>query len=223
MRFLRKSANIASSSFSACQPVLPIQTRPTELEEFPFDISFETSNALHTSERSLSTNILETTMQTMQHLIIAATLVSVLATNGRSADAGKENGWNRVMELPSGARVDVIHSGLKRSQGELVHATDSEIAIRNDAGATTIARSDVHRVSVRSRSRKHRALIGLAIGAGVGALVMVSAAHTGDIDIRRDVLAGSGAVVGAGAGAAIGAAIAGPVTVYRSVQTRPVP
>lgn len=161
----------------------------------------------------------QTTMKSVQTIRIAAALVGVLAMNAWSAEG--ENEWSRVVALPTGARVEVIHSGLKRSQGELVRVSDSEIAVRSDAGSTTITRAEVRRVTVNSRSRKRRALIGLAIGAGVGALVTVGAARSGDIDIRRDYVAGAGAVVGAGAGAAIGAATGGPVTVYRSSQTGP--
>ena len=128
-----------------------------------------------------------------------------------------------MVELHVGTRVEVTHNRLNRSQVALVHVTDSEIIIGGDAGSTTIARAEVMRVTVTTRSRRHRALLGLAIGAGVGALAMLASAKSGDIDIRRDYLAGGGAIVGAGAGAAIGAATAGPVTVYRSGHTGTTP
>lgn len=155
-------------------------------------------------------------MKLLQSIMIVAALANVLAVNARSAEV--KDDWNRVVELPVGARVEVIHSGLKRSQGEVVRVTDSEITLRGDAGSPTILRGEVRSVTVSRRSRTRRVLLGLAIGASVGALTTVVSAQSGDIDIRRDYIAGAGALVGGGAGAAIAAVTAGPITIYRSGQ-----
>lgn len=78
-----------------------------------------------------------------------------------------------------------------------------------------IAKTDVVRVSLVKSGRKRRALLGLALGAGAGAAALALAAQAGDIDIRRDLIAGAGAVAGGGIGAPVGASTGGPATIYR--------
>ena len=124
--------------------------------------------------------------------------------------------WSSVSRLAGGTPVEVIHGNLKRAQGTLAGATADSITLRTDTGDATIPRTDVKRVSVRSASRSKRALIGAAIGSVALGAVAAIGAHTGDIDIRRDLVFGAGALAGAAGGAGIGAATSGPQTIYRA-------
>jgi uncharacterized protein YcfJ len=148
-------------------------------------------------------------MKLIQILMLAA----MAATAGWSADP---DSWDAVTRIPAGASVEVIHSGLERTEGSFANATGEAIVVSSASGAVRIARGDVRRVSVRGASRKKRALLGAAIGAGLGAAAFAIGAHSGDIDIRRDLVTGAGAVAGGGIGAALGAATGGLKTVYRS-------
>lgn len=134
--------------------------------------------------------------------------------------ADRLSDWSRVASLSPGVNVQIVHHGLKQDRGRLVAATSDGIQIDTTsgnaaAGNLQLAKADVRRVSVERKSRKHRTLIGLGLGAAAGAATFAIGASSGDIDIRRDLVTVAGATVGAAAGAAIGAATAGPETVYR--------
>jgi len=62
------------------------------------------------------------------------------------------------------------------------------LTIRTASGTSVIPSAAVQRVSVTRHSRKKRTLIGMAIGAGVGAAGMAIGAHAGDADLRYDYL-----------------------------------
>jgi uncharacterized protein YcfJ len=123
--------------------------------------------------------------------------------------------WSRVAALSPGVSVQIVHHGLKQDSGRLVDATSDRIEIDTASGSLQLSKADVRRVSVSRKSRKNRTLIGLGLGAAAGAAILAIGASSGDIDIRRDLVTGAGAVVGGTAGAAIGAATAGPETIYR--------
>jgi hypothetical protein len=140
-----------------------------------------------------------------------------LALLGNAAEPkASPKDWSRVTALNSGVTVQVVHHGLKQSIGRLVAATSDELHLDTPSGPLQLARTDVRRVSVRQKSRKKRTLIGAALGAGAGAAIFAIGASSGDIDLRRDIVAVAGAALGAGVGAAIGAATGGLTTVYRA-------
>ena len=124
-----------------------------------------------------------------------------------------------MTRLAAGTSVEVIHTGIKRAQGRVVAANPEDISIQTAGGPLRIERKDVRRVSVlpTSNSRKRRALLGLAAGAGCGAAGLAIWATAKDVDIRRDLVVGAGAAAGAGIGAALGAVTgSGPRTIYRA-------
>lgn len=140
----------------------------------------------------------------------------VLFTLGMAAAAEPEvTSWDRVASLRPGTRVEVIHGNLKRLHGHVVRTSAADITVQTSANPETVAKVDVVRVSTRENSLKKRALLGLAIGAAAGAAVFVVGGNAGDIDIRRDLMAGAGAAAGGGVGALVGAATGGPKTIYR--------
>ena len=139
----------------------------------------------------------------------------VLFALGIAVAAGPEAAWDRVAALPPGTRVEVIHGSLKRLQGQVVRSSPADITVQGSANPETVAKADVVRVSTMEKSRRKRALLGLAIGAAAGAAVFVASANAGDVDIRRDLIAGAGGAAGGGVGALVGAATGGPKTIYR--------
>ncbi|MBX9602949.1 MAG: hypothetical protein K2X35_18235 [Bryobacteraceae bacterium] len=140
----------------------------------------------------------------------------VLFTLGIAAAAEPEvTTWDRVTALRPGTKVEVIHGNLKRLQGQVVRTSAADITVQGSATPETVAKVDVVRVSTIENSRKKRALLGLAIGAAAGAAAFVVGANAGDVDIRRDLIAGAGGAAGGGVGALVGAATGGPKTIYR--------
>jgi hypothetical protein len=119
------------------------------------------------------------------------------------------------MSVPAGTAVEVIHGALKRSNGHLAGVTEESLTVETGNGLSVIARTEVVRMSVLSRSRGKHALIGMAIGAAAGAVIAAAAVKSNDIDIRHDLIIGVPAALGGGIGAGIGAATGGPETVYR--------
>jgi hypothetical protein len=143
-------------------------------------------------------------------------LAIVFALGLTISPAADNSNWDRVSQLPAGTPVEVIYGSLKRANGTVTEANQTAIGVQTDAGTVSIARTDAKRISVTTRSRKKNALIGMAIGAGIGAAALTIGAKAGDIDFRHAWIAAGGAVVGAGAGAGVGALTAGPVTIYRA-------
>jgi hypothetical protein len=124
--------------------------------------------------------------------------------------------WSVVRGLHAGTPVEVVFGNLKRAAGPVVEATDDNLTVQTASGPSLIARSDVRRVSVTTRLRSKRALIGLAIGAGAGAAIAAIAVKSNDIDIRHDISIGVPMALGGAIGAGVGAATGGPRTVYRA-------
>lgn len=139
---------------------------------------------------------------------LGAGVGALLAQNDRSD-------WSRVAGLAAGTRVEVIHGNLKRLQGSVVAASSGDITVQTRDTRETVGKGDVLRISIAEGSRKKRALLGMALGAAAGGVALAAGAQAGDIDIRRDVMAGAGAAAGGGIGALIGAATGGPRTIYR--------
>ena len=109
--------------------------------------------------------------------------------------------WARVQSVPAGQQVRVETAAQKHT-GQLVSV--SEESVRLDT--ITVPRSEVTRVYARSAShRKRNAIIGTAIGAGVGIAVYA----TLGLLLRNEGAEGTEVllVVPAAAGAAIGAAM----------------
>ena len=90
--------------------------------------------------------------------------------------------------------------------------SDKDVTIERKGKEITIAKSSVYRVATLGTKRGRNALIGLAVGAGLG--VAFGACCAGDAGTEA-VVAGSAGLFGA-VGAGIGAALpAGDRTVYK--------
>ena len=109
--------------------------------------------------------------------------------------------WARVQSVPAGQQVRVETAAQKHT-GQLVSVSDESVRL----DTITVPRSEVIRVFARSAShRKRNAIIGTAIGAGVGIAVYA----TLGLLLRNEGAEGTEvlAIVPAAAGAAIGAAM----------------
>src|SRR6185369_10118296 len=79
-----------------------------------------------------------------------------------------ESDWSKVQSLSAGRHVGVIHSNLKRTEGEISSVSDSNITV----GGTTIPKDQVTRVYTIGRTnRLTRTLIGAGIGLGAGLIL----------------------------------------------------
>ena len=77
--------------------------------------------------------------------------------------------WNQVKALAPGTEIRVERSGGPSVRGQLQNATDESLVIAGGSAQQTLPRPQVARVSVRGKGHRGRnAVIGLAVGAGVG-------------------------------------------------------
>lgn len=115
-------------------------------------------------------------------------------------------GWNNVKALAAGTEVR-LNLNSRRVEGKMQSATDDSLAIGSDKGQERFARSEVARVSLRTKSHRVRnALIGLGAGAGIGAGIGAATSCSncispisrgGAIGIAAGGLGVLGAIVGA--------------------------
>lgn len=83
--------------------------------------------------------------------------------------------WDNVKALAVGTLVRIA-VGSRTVDGDLQNVSDDSLAVNSVKGQETFMRQEVVRVSVKkSDHRRRNALIGLGIGAGVGALLGAAA------------------------------------------------
>lgn len=78
-------------------------------------------------------------------------------------------GWDSVMQIKEGEKIELkMRDGVKL-KGTFIHATAESIAIRYKSGERSIDRADVLRVRVYDAGRRtRRGIMWTAIGAGAG-------------------------------------------------------
>jgi hypothetical protein len=77
--------------------------------------------------------------------------------------------WSNLHDLPVGTAVRVQAISDQPTQGILIRVTGDALVIRTKKGERTRSRTSVTSVSIQGKNRRARhALIGLAIGAGIG-------------------------------------------------------
>lgn len=147
------------------------------------------------------------------NVLHALTLAAVFAA---SALAASHDDWNDVVELQPGARIEVIHGALQKTTGRLAAVNGDSISIQTEGELLLVDRTDVRRVTVKSGSRKRRALIGALIGAAAGTAFAVIGGANDSFEVQTGIVAAAAATGGAGIGAAIGSATGGSRTIYRA-------
>ena len=99
----------------------------------------------------------------------AAALLLLFAFAVGAQPAPKD--WQSLKDLSPGTAVRVI-AGTRSLSGSLQSVSDDALSVSSDKAHETVMRQEVKRVLVRKKGHRGRnALIGLAAGAGVGAIV----------------------------------------------------
>jgi hypothetical protein len=119
--------------------------------------------------------------------------------------------WDDLQQLNQGRKIRVFLVGRDSFTGTFVGCTAENLLVRVRGGDRTVARAQVRKVTTGSRPKRLRnALIGLAIGAGSGGLVVWKATDASE----RFGYAIAAAVMVAG-GTVIGAVLPASRTVYK--------
>ncbi|MBM3738341.1 MAG: hypothetical protein FJW39_21370 [Acidobacteria bacterium] len=152
--------------------------------------------------------------------LVAISLAAAFAM-AQNKEAPKPAGsWNRVMPVQQGAATKVKTQGARKEiSGKFAGASEDAIQIHERGRVTSIPKAEVERVSVARKKIGRYALLGAAMGGGVGAGVLGGYAAIGQRkdadDDYRGIFAFVGLVIGSGAGAATGALSgSGYATVY---------
>lgn len=153
---------------------------------------------------------------------ITLSLVLLAAVAGAQSP---EQSWDNLRTLRSGEKIQVVDQKLKSLQGTFVSLSEEAITFRVKQDEITTQRADVLRVTSLQRGRRghpriRNALIGLAIGAGLGAAS--GAREAGNPDWPGGA---EGAAIGIGImgpiGAGIGALIpTSHLTIYRAERRK---
>jgi len=122
-------------------------------------------------------------------------------------DAAGQQDWTAVQTLSSGVKLLVETKDGKRLKGKLNNASSTILALTANNKTTDLERDDIQKIyQLRGGSRGTSALIGTAVGAGVGAVAALALlGATGGSDDTTGII-GRGTLIGAGIGTALGAA-----------------
>ena len=129
--------------------------------------------------------------------------------------------WDQVKNLAPGTEIRIERTGGPSVRGQLRSASDETLVVDSGKGEEMYPRPQVARVSVRGKGHRGRnALIGLAVGAGVGlAIGFAIRGGSGQLKIVPDgAVEGGSAAVGAILGTIVGVAI--PSGGWRAVYRR---
>lgn len=142
-----------------------------------------------------------------------------LWAQGASAGNANKNQWSSLENLRVGDKIRVVQTDAKVWKGRFLALSDEAISLRVNGKAITIERPKVLRVeSWEKNKRLHNALIGMAIGGGIGLAIGIPLgrmAESGEEHLPALVLGSLGAGIGAGSGAAV----PGHPTIYQANPT----
>jgi hypothetical protein len=146
----------------------------------------------------------------------------------------KEASWARLKGLTPGQNIQIVDASSKKHAGTFLSVSDTSIAYNERAGQHSIDKQDVRSVRLMETHHGHNTLVGLAVGAGAGAVTgagIGAATYKGCTQqsfcldfISRGEQTGIGAVAGLAGGAVIGAfsgvLVPSHTTIYR-IPTKP--
>jgi hypothetical protein len=147
--------------------------------------------------------------------IYSIILFFVTFSTGLSAD---ESTWSNLKEISPGQKIQVVEMSLKSVEGAFTIYNDQSVLIKHKSKEITIGRENVLRVSLRGPAkRKRRIIIGLAIGAGAGAILGIATTRddSGFEIISDDAIILSLTAIGGGLGALFGGTL--PEYDYRTI------
>jgi uncharacterized protein YcfJ len=132
-------------------------------------------------------------------ILILFALVSASALYGK--DIQVKLRWQDLPKNLEGQRIRVIQTGQKSISGVLVSIEPNQLVLETRAGKSKIARPDVATIETRKKlvQTRHR-IIGTAIGAGVGVLLLatVAAYAHNEGGVNSDALVGAAGAIAAG-------------------------
>lgn len=148
-------------------------------------------------------------------------LALAMSVASASWAAESADSWENLNRLREGETIEVVDMNLKSLKGTFMGFSEEAVSLRVKQDDVIIKRADVFRVSSRAGSRRARnTLIGLAIGASMGAAI-AGCSFESPCDWPPSKESAIGAGVGAAAGALVGAALPGHPTIYRARKVRP--
>jgi hypothetical protein len=146
----------------------------------------------------------------LHHLAACAAVLFAGAAGAQETPGGN---WAKLNGLAPGSEVKVDLSDGRELRGFVQRVAADSLEIAASTGQETLARKDVKRVSVRRKSHRGRnALVGTAVGAGVGlagGAIADRCNHTGFMSCMdigpsaKVVLTPLGGLLGAAVGALI--------------------
>jgi len=147
--------------------------------------------------------------------LIWTIFLSALLPGPASGQAARDC-WDNLKQLQPGQKIEVVDMNLKSLKGTLLAFSEEAISLQVGKNELAVQRPNVLRVSSPENSKRGRnTLIGLAIGATIGAgIAGCSFKSPCEWPPSRESAIGAG--VGAAAGALVGAAVAGDQTIYRA-------
>jgi hypothetical protein len=111
---------------------------------------------------------------------VIETLLLLLLVPGFGLAQSSQRNWDNLKQLATGQEVRVVLNDAKSYSGQFQSVSDEALVVRTAAGEQTFTRESVLRVSAKAKSRRGRnALIGAAIGAGLGGVAVGMDCHYG--------------------------------------------
>jgi hypothetical protein len=156
----------------------------------------------------------------MRRLVLIVSCLLAFPLSGWTQDQKPEQSWDNLRTLRAGEKIQVVDQKLKSQNGTFVAFSDDAITFRPGKDEVTVQHADVFRVTSREHHKRRRnTLIGLAAGAGAGAVV--GCANSGWESGEKCMWALPFALGVGGIGAGIGAALpAGNPTIYRAERRK---
>jgi hypothetical protein len=150
-------------------------------------------------------------------------LICVLGLCGASWGQTNRASWENLGALQRGQKIQIVDVNSKKHSGTFVSVSDAAVSFQQAAGEQTIQKQDVRIVKLmENKHRLRNTLIGSAVGAGVGAVIVAAADHPCTPSqefcihpIGRGGAAGIGAVAGLVCGAVVGVLLPSHKLIYK--------
>ena len=144
---------------------------------------------------------------TISFVLVAALLlpsITLAAPNTKPTNVATGD-WAVLKTVPTASKLVVKLKNGKTVSGKLSTVTDTTLSLTVKDKAVDLKREDVLSVhQVMGKSAKKATLIGMAVGAGAGAVVGVAGGDDDGFIVSRSQAAAGLAVLGAGVGALTG-------------------
>ena len=139
----------------------------------------------------------------MKGTMLSSWLAAALLTPAAySAEVNRS--WETLIEtLKPDRKVVVVQHSRKQAEGKVLSLTGESVTVQVGRQPVTVQRDDVFRVRIAD-IRRRNTLIGMAVGAGIAALIFGPAGKDNYAPGREALV---GAILGVGPGAAVGGAI----------------